>query len=176
MTIAHSRHNLLKMPISIITTLLAILLTHDVSGQALHKDSVQAGIKERLMFERDSLKRVFRQMDCTDFLPHENPTWSDTRLIAKTYYQNCTWGGTYVVINNDSTFLYKRNSEGPGNYLEKGRWEIKGDSVLILRGSGKLTEKFMDEMKIFDETRYKADLSTRYLLFKDDKLVLTGSF
>jgi len=108
---------------------------------------------------------------CTDFMPSKNPKWSNKNLAPKSYYQNCRWSGTAIVINSDSTFQYQHNGEGPGNYLEKGRWRIKSDSILVLRGYESLTLDFINEMKSFEDKSYKPDLSTRYFTMTQGRLI-----
>lgn len=130
------------------------LLFYGVSfGQSMNKDSLKV--------KRDSLKRetdrLHQQLNgCTEFEIHSVPKWADYDSNTITYFKNCMWSGTYIVVNQDSTFLFKHNGEGGANYLQMGNWRILNDSILVLTGVDRLTNKFIERMKQFEETNYKS--------------------
>ena len=139
-------------------------------GQTTNRDSLSIE-RNKLKSERESLKTKF-WLDCSDFELGDNPTWADDINRSKTYYRNCMWSGTYVVLNEDSTFLFIHNGEGNADYLQKGKWEIKNDSILILKSIDSLTLDFKLKMKKFDNTIYKSNSSfTRQFMRRQNILV-----
>ena len=110
---------------------------------------------------RDSLKLEMERLrklppGCTEFEIHDTPEWADSILSSVTYYRNCEWSGTYIVINADSTFLYKHNGEGGANYLQMGTWKIKNDTIIVLTGNDNVTNEFIRKMKKFEDTKYRS--------------------
>jgi hypothetical protein len=139
------------MKMRIPATLALIFLTQCFSGQATKRDSLKMA-RDSLISGIEILKKSLD--GCSDFELQEHPEWAGNIPGSKTYYRNCRWSGTYLIINPDSTFLYKYNGEGGANYLQIGKWQIETDSVLVLTGNDKLTNGFVRRMMKFDDRYY----------------------
>ncbi len=76
-------------------------------------------VKEALQLAKAS------SIHCKYFSLVHNQNWVDTSKQSKTYYRNCEHSGTYVIINSDSTFLYRYTGEGSADYVQSGNWNNK---------------------------------------------------
>lgn len=140
------------MTVRLLIPLLLQLSFFNAFAQPLNRDSLIAQRKASLQQVKDSLERDPNA--CISYFPDENPEWTKKYTVLKTYARNCAWSGTYIILNADSTFLYKHNGEGPGNYLAKGLWQITSEGLLVFKGSDFLTRSFIEEMKLYEKTRY----------------------
>lgn len=129
------------------------LLTTLGFAQISQRDSINL-IRDSLKLKIERAKHL--ATGCSDFEIRSNPVWAGDNPDSKTYYKNCMWSGTYIVINPDSTFLYKHNGEGPANYLQKGNWSIYINNILILKGNETLTKEFIIKMMQFEKRNYKS--------------------
>ena len=140
----------MKKAILLISLLLVTTLGF---GQMTYRDSIK--------LVRDSLMKEVKHLlsGCSDFEIHGNPIWAGKDPGSKTYYKNCMWSGTYIVLNPDSTFLFLHNGEGSANYLKKGTWSTQKSDIVTLKGDEQLTKEFMLKMKQFEKTNYQSTIS-----------------
>ena len=152
-------------------TSILLFFTIIAFGQLASRDSL-AGMKENLIHVIDSLDSSRKLINGNpDFILSNNPKWIDNNLSSKTYLQNYKWGTTYVVINQDSTFLYIHYGEG-AYLLQKGKWGIN-DNVLTLIGIKKMAILFKLKMQKLDRIRYFfRDPFSIQLKYNHDRLIL----
>lgn len=162
------------MAVKIICFLLPLLLlTVKLPAQTAGKDSAML---ERLKLMRkarlamDNALQTFHH--CVDFEKTKNPSWVNKSANAVTYYRNCEWSGTYIVLNNNSTFKYVYNEEGISEAAAEGIWKKEKHRVILLRFNSK-TNKFLSRLLIAkdgDNHQPKGDIRKAFLVTKD-KLV-----
>ncbi len=116
----------------VVLLLQLFFLTATLSAQTVTEDSV---ILERLKLIRkahlvrdSALKSAW---NCIDFEKTVNPP--EVNDGAVTYYRNCEWSGTYIILNKDISFKYVHNGEGPGIAVAKGTWKKEKHRVLVLK-------------------------------------------
>ena len=137
-----------------------------ISKDSLSKDSVikehqkKQNRKDSIIKEHQKKQTQIKLIDqksswCTDYLIKKNPIWAKDTTTSKTFYKNCKWSGTYVVLNSDSTFIMKHNGEGSADFLSVGKYKITSDTLLVLNSDKELSENYIKEFVQFENTQYK---------------------
>jgi hypothetical protein len=164
---------LLKDFLPVIRIIITLLISFNCS-LAIAQTATEVSLQQRqsaLVKTIDSLKVMMATIKgCSHFMLTNNPVWINTQT-SKTYYRNCKRSETYITLNKDSSFIFISYGEG-SNHLQKGRWQMKADSTIFLKGSKTLTESFIKSRRRFQGRNWSYRFMDLLLHIKQDRLLM----